>query len=417
MKNIFILLCLLISVDAMAQTPIVAFVGASRSGTTTDGFSFVLGEDLSAGTVIYFTDEEYRTSCGFFAPLSSNCSGPASEPYLVYTVVAGGLEEGDVVSITETSPEVLTATTAAGSAGTVTKEGTGNFTAASSDAYHAFNASNPADPLQTVNEIYATIKFSGVFEGGGGDGSAGDDPSVDYPNAIVYIIGANNGEYTPALRNNEVDIADLINPANWTTSSSAITLSTVPFTMGVNLPVELTYFTAKSERNGVLLNWQTANEENNNYFQIEHSTDGLTFNTLDRIMGNGNTNELSNYSYFDEKPKPGYNYYRLKQVDFNGTFEYSKIIVSQVKAEGIAVDISPNPFTEQVSITLPDHEEYAMIPTVVQVTNLYGQVVYQEILNSVNSYSLNLSNLAVGTYLLQVQQAGSLIATQRLVKF
>ncbi|MFK7774330.1 MAG: T9SS type A sorting domain-containing protein [Saprospiraceae bacterium] len=418
MKNIFLLLYILISINAMAQTPKVAFVGATRSGSP-DGFSFVLGENLTGGTVIYFTDEEYRTTCGFFAPLSSNCSATASEPYLVYTVIGGGLDEGDVVSIFEIgTTETFTATTMAGSAGTVTKGGSGNFTSASSDAYHAFTATNPANPYQSVTEIYSTIKFSGSFEGGGGDGSAGDDPSVDFPNAIVYIIGANNGEYTPALRDDDpVNVGDLINGSNWTTSSSAITLSLAPFTMGVALPVELTFFTAKSEPIGVRLKWQTAQEENNDYFEIEQSTDGSTFNTLNKIIGNGTRNGLSDYSFLDEKPTSGYNYYRLKQVDYDGAFEYSKIVVALFNDNAVRMDISPNPFTQQVFITLPTIEEYDITATIVQVKNVYGQVVHQETLTSTRNYPLDLSKLAGGNYFLQVQQTGNSIATKRLVKF
>jgi hypothetical protein len=212
-------------------------------------------------------------------------------------------------------------------------------------------------------------------------------------------------------------IADLINPANYTTSTNNLILSATNFSSAI-LPVEFTSFTAQTERTGVMLKWQTAQEENNDYFQIEHSTDGRSFNTLGRIIGNGTANELSDYTYLDDKPASGDNYYRLKQVDYDGAFAYSEIAVAQFRENAVTVAISPNPFTQQVFISLPATEEDAITdtPTTVRVSNVHRQIVHQEILTSIRSYPLDLSKLAAGTYFLQVEQAGNSIATQRLIK-
>ena len=384
--NLFlVLICSLIFDTGVAQVPKVAFVGATRTGSN-DGFSFVAGENLPGGTVIYFTDEEYRDACNEFH-FDNSCSNVTDgQPYLIYTVKAGGLSEGDVVSIVETTDETFTATTMSGSAGSVVEgNSVQSYTLAASDVLYAFDASNPSDALNTVIEIYASIKFAaGVFDGV----NNGDNPVGDYPNAIVYIIGADNGEYTPSLRDDApVNRADLLNSANWTTSSSELTLSTDPFTMGVDLtilPVEFTYFTTQTEREGVMLKWQTATEENNDYFQVEHSTDGRNFAILGQIKGKGTTQDLSDYTFLDEKPALGVNYYRLKQVDYDGAFEYSEIAVTQFGGESTTVTMYPNPIHDQLTLNLSTSSGINDQGTnaVLTIKNLHGQLVRQEVITS-----------------------------------
>lgn len=92
------------------------------------------------------------------------------------------------------------------------------------------------------------------------------------------------------------------------------------------LPVELVYFTGKLLAKGVVLEWQTASELNNDFFEIEVSSDGENYATIANIRGQGTTTAITNYEFVDRYPDTGLNYYRLRQVDFNGDFEYSNII-------------------------------------------------------------------------------------------
>lgn len=93
----------------------------------------------------------------------------------------------------------------------------------------------------------------------------------------------------------------------------------------VTLPVKLIDFTAKASARDVVLSWKTASELNSEKFLIERSIDGRLFENIGVVASKGTTNTLSDYSYKDEQPTKGYNYYRLKQLDFNGDFEYSEI--------------------------------------------------------------------------------------------
>lgn len=108
------------------------------------------------------------------------------------------------------------------------------------------------------------------------------------------------------------------------------------------LPVELLFFDAKLNDRIVELTWQTASEHNNDYFSIERSQDGENFEVITLVPGAGNSTDLLSYLSKDLNPYLGTSYYRLKQTDYDGAFEYSPIRVVQLSEEG-AISIFPNP--------------------------------------------------------------------------
>jgi hypothetical protein len=115
-------------------------------------------------------------------------------------------------------------------------------------------------------------------------------------------------------------------------------------TGGTNpLPVELVSFTATPQNDQVNLNWITMTETNNDYFMVEKSIDGITFQELTKVTGAGNSTYERNYAATDKKPASGLNYYRLKQTDFNGEFDYSKIIMVNVGDPELILTVYPNP--------------------------------------------------------------------------
>lgn len=91
------------------------------------------------------------------------------------------------------------------------------------------------------------------------------------------------------------------------------------------LPIQLTNFHVKKEINKSHIYWTTQTETNNDYFIVERSIDGEIFEEISKIKGAGNSNQTINYLITDYEPKKGVNYYRLKQVDFDGTYSYSEI--------------------------------------------------------------------------------------------
>jgi hypothetical protein len=92
------------------------------------------------------------------------------------------------------------------------------------------------------------------------------------------------------------------------------------------LPIELIDFTANCREPNVLLNWSTASELNNDFFTIERSNDAVNFIAIGNVDGAGNSNNVINYQFTDNSPLSQPAYYRLKQTDFDGQFEYSDIV-------------------------------------------------------------------------------------------
>jgi hypothetical protein len=119
-----------------------------------------------------------------------------------------------------------------------------------------------------------------------------------------------------------------------------------PFTFGDSplspLPVELLNFNALLNNRQVELTWQTASEHNNDFFTVERSSDGFNFEPIAYVDGAGNSTTLLNYSEVDLQPLDGVSYYRLKQTDFDGAFEYSDIRVI-VKSDDSDLLVFPNP--------------------------------------------------------------------------
>ncbi len=91
------------------------------------------------------------------------------------------------------------------------------------------------------------------------------------------------------------------------------------------LPVKWGTFNVEKMNENVLLGWTTVSEVNNSHFEVQHSINGIYFNEIGRVPGNGFSNQTLKYNYLHQSPALGLNYYRLKQVDFNGAFEYSEI--------------------------------------------------------------------------------------------
>lgn len=118
------------------------------------------------------------------------------------------------------------------------------------------------------------------------------------------------------------------NNATQETVSISNISATYPSAVDPTLPVNLTSFTGKKAANGVTLNWSTASEENNDYFTIARSTDGQSFSTIKTVKGKGTTSGMNSYSFTDNLPAVGTNYYQLSQVDKDGTTTVFKDLVA-----------------------------------------------------------------------------------------
>lgn len=186
---------------------------------------------------------------------------------------------------------------------------------------------------------------------------------------------------------------------------------------GAALPIELIYFTAELNDKVVDLNWTTAVEINNEYFTVERSANGVDFKEVLQLAGAGTTNETKYYQAQDMEPLKGTSYYRLKQTDRDGSFEYSDIVVVKNNAAAdIELTIYPNPATGRyLNIDLGAATSFIthdteLEPTNITVVDVLGKQVAQQTIYGTNRIRIQLpEGLAMGTYYMQVQQADKLV--------
>lgn len=175
------------------------------------------------------------------------------------------------------------------------------------------------------------------------------------------------------------------------------------------LPVTWVNFTAENINNEVSLEWKTASELNNLGYEIQHSIDGKTWENISFVNSknsSGNSNIPLNYQFTHTQPSLGNNYYRLKQIDFDGKFEYSKIVAANISSTE-AISIYPNPAKDILQIKGLTTEN------TVTITNNIGSVV-KTFTNVKNS--LLIKDLPKGIYSISIySQQNEIIKTLQLV--
>jgi hypothetical protein len=177
--------------------------------------------------------------------------------------------------------------------------------------------------------------------------------------------------------------------------------------------VELLHFTAKPNHQTTILTWSTATEENNAYFNIQRSIDGKNFETIGRKTGKGTTYEVQAYTFIDESPMNGLNYYHLQQVDFDGKFENHKIVSVLIAADKNEVAIVPTQVHNQFDIIFT---EILDANTQLNIYNSNGQLVKSENINiDANRKTIDVTELQVGMYFVRLT-VNQTIITKRFVK-
>ncbi len=219
-------------------------------------------------------------------------------------------------------------------------------------------------------------------------------------------VGTNSNTYSAIVSVN--DIVSVTLTSNEPCASPTTALASETITLLEVLPVELTYFKGSIINKQTLLIWQTTSEINNSGFEVERSSNGIDFEQIGYVEGKGTTLEVSNYQFIDEKPINGVNYYRLKQLDFDGKYEYSKIVTITIGEQfDKAIQIFPNPVSDQ--LTIIDGQGQA------KIYNTLGQLIQQfQILNK--EYQLRTNKLVTGQYILQIARANGTIKTVRFIK-
>jgi len=215
-----------------------------------------------------------------------------------------------------------------------------------------------------------------------------------------YLI---TGDFTGTIMNGSGTIAMGLNaPSPFTINVESVQTGCSTEFMGeitssCVLPVELISFRATSEDKGILLKWVTASEINSDFFLIEKSQDGRIFSELWKLPAAGTSFKNLNYSYLDQNPFEGDNYYRLKQVDRDHQYEYSPILISRYNKEKNTVLIYPQPVADKLIIE-------ANKPLVqIDLMDQTGKYIIQREVQFNQKVELDMRNLPKGLYFMKIE--------------
>ena len=180
------------------------------------------------------------------------------------------------------------------------------------------------------------------------------------------------------------------------------------------LPINLLSINGHNEQNVNIVKWVTSSEINNSHFDIERSEDGIEFAKIGETKSAGNTTVNTNYSFRDKAPFNGTNYYRLKQWDFNGEFQYSKIISIENKSKKQGFTIYPNPAIGNITVQSSTTKTYNRT---VEVVDMIGRKVTSLTLPAnQNVININTQNFGNGVYLVRVNDGNEMIIEKLVIK-
>jgi hypothetical protein len=217
--------------------------------------------------------------------------------------------------------------------------------------------------------------------------------------------------------------------ANWNGTYWELSFNTPNFSQfrvhsvnpgNVPLPVSVTSFSGVKLESSDKLSWTTGSEQNNAYFNLQHSTDGSNFTTIAKVNSkavNGNSATPLNYTAINSKPALGHNYYRLQQTDLDNKLSVHAQIVDLIwGANGSTVSIYPNPTTDILNIDL-----YAATAqnTTVKLLDMSGRVIKQIQAKSavgMNNIKLSMGEITSGVYTIQVYENNTLSHTSKVKK-
>lgn len=165
---------------------------------------------------------------------------------------------------------------------------------------------------------------------------------------------------------------------------------------GVILPIELTNFSLKNTNEQTVINWITASERDNDYFKIERSKDGYTWENIATVKGSGTTTTNMDYEFVDEQALLGVSYYRLTQYDFNG--KATVLATESIEFLSAEYSIYPMPVNQTMFLTGEDVKN-----AIVSVYNSIGEKIDIEQSFNGNEISFNFNNVKNGTYFISIE--------------
>jgi hypothetical protein len=225
--------------------------------------------------------------------------------------------------------------------------------------------------------------------------------------AVVDIPKSSESAVTTDDQTMPADVsinAFLVQSASNTGNNSKITIKggmSLAYDLST-LPVSLTSFKGDEQNNEVNLNWRTASELNNDYFELLRAGDDRNFVSIGKVYGNGTKNQISDYYFKDKAPLAGNNYYKLKQVDFDGkTTLHDEVVFVKTLAKSASLGVSSTKNADANVYILANNNSKATLG----FYNTNGQKVFETnvvLSKGFNQFNYNVGNLNSGVYVAKV---------------
>lgn len=238
----------------------------------------------------------------------------------------------------------------------------------------------------------------------------------------VVCTGWNSGQAVLGLHNWDGSIARVPTgtnaPNQWTASNQAVKFTNNCGPCGVVLPVEMLEFDASTEHDGNEVHWKVASETDLSHYEVEHSTDGQHFVNLGMVDAMDNSSAISNYNYLHNNPPHSINYYRLKMVDIDGEFSYSRIAVLDNRKGIQDWQVYPNPATNLVYLRYENELDDQVEFRIRDITGRVAKSITYRQKKGTNSLELSIDELVSGSYFIDMYSTTlrAVIKTEKLIK-
>ena len=243
-------------------------------------------------------------------------------------------------------------------------------------------------------------------------------PPVGYIDHLGYGTGGNGansfeGAAKTGPSNTQTSLARVPlgndsnnNSADFSSKNASVASGHLPSVL--IYPVKLSNFEVFNYNNSTILRFLTTTESNFSHFEIQRSTDAKGFETIGNVKGKGSENEIVEYSFIDEKPFEGLNYYRLKQVDVDNTFEFSKIVSVNIFKDAKLL-VYPNPTAEKLKFTNVELEDINSV----KIYNFAGKLLYNK---HIESLEMDLTGISPQNLLIEINLKDNTSIKRRIVK-
>lgn len=238
------------------------------------------------------------------------------------------------------------------------------------------------------------------------------DPNCDGDGGEGNILSSALAEFNFSIAGigNSIDIRVEVHAES---SSEEIAFDFFRLESNTPLPVVLDQFEVDNQESQVILNWTTQSEHNNAGFQIQRSVDGVTWDKIGFAQGQGNAAIYHNYQFIDTRPLTGQSFYRLRQLDFDGSEDISKVVAINRQVEQLSFTLAPNPFDQVINLNVSKSFDHN---TPIEILDYQGKRVDTFLLEEGQlNHTLDLGHLNAGIFFLRFLNDNEVI-TRKIIK-